>query len=834
MNTCVSLQIKGIVQGVGFRPFVFREAKKHLISGFVKNSLEGVLVEAQGEEKNVNAFVMSISENAPAPANIKEIDIKEIPLQKFENFKILESDKVDTDERTLVCPDLGICDDCLRELFDKNDRRYHYPFINCTNCGPRFTIIDSLPYDRSSTSMKKFKMCQQCSAEFKDPADRRFHAQPDACFECGPSLFFYDYQKSAKVSQQSLKERTWDQGSGNSGFTQRNASNDANFSSIEAARENSDEIINAAARMLVEGKIIAVKGLGGYHLVCDAKNENSLATLRDQKKRDNKAFAVMVKSSDVAKEFCHVSKEEDEILKSCERPIVLLKKKEGIPLPCQLSGDLPELGVMLPCTPVQALLIDAFQRFTDDGSAMLVMTSGNLHDEPIVTEDDEALAKFQGVADAVLGNDREILTRFDDSVVRVLDFGEDQTALQVIRRARGQAPKPINVKTEYNGEMFATGPEQKNTFCYIKNNQAFVSQHIGDVEDLETQDAWFEAKARFEKLFGFDGNCDIVCDKHPEYLTSKWAFKQATQIETTVKLDEVFHHHAHIVSAMAENEVNEPAIGFAFDGTGFGADGCIWGGEVLLCNLETFERVANFAYFPLPGGAQAINNPLRCAYGLAYACDIDEAVSEISEEMGDEAEVCRSMIEENINTPYTSSLGRIFDAVSAYLGICVKPTYEGEAAILLEASIKDEFFDDYDAQEERYSFDILKNTATEHSTALDTSMFVIDPKKVFVAIAEDKKNGVENGLIARRFHDAIVRLVVQVSQITFQIYGIEKVVLSGGVWMNRHLIEHSVQELAEAGFDVVLNRDLPPNDGGVSYGQAVVAMTRKMAKAKEE
>ncbi len=786
---------------------MFREAKKNLICGFVKNSLDGVLIEAEGDEENVNAFVMAISENSPAPATIKEIDIKEIPLQNFADFRILESDKAESEERTLVSPDLGICDDCLQELFDENDRRFHYPFINCTNCGPRFTIIDSLPYDRNSTSMKDFQMCDRCKAEFEDPADRRFHAQPDACFECGPSLSLHIYDLEG-IKTNNVNSKT--------------------------SREQSDEMIHQATTLLNEGKILAVKGLGGYHLVCDAKNKDALKNLREKKHRDNKAFAVMAESVDVAKEFCYVSEEEAEILKSCERPIVLLKKKRSVDLPHDLSGNLPELGVMLPCTPAQALLIDEFQRLTNDQKAMLVMTSGNLHDEPIVISDDEALDKFEGVADAVLSNNRKILTRFDDSVVRVLDFEDGETALQVIRRARGQAPKPICVKIEHKGEVFATGPEQKNTFCYLKNDQAFVSQHIGDVENVETQDAWFEAKSRLERLFGFDENCDIVCDKHPEYLTSKWAFKQATQKAKTVKLDEVFHHHAHIASAMAENGVSEPTIGFAFDGTGFGADGCVWGGEVLLCNLETFERIANFAYFPLPGGTQAINFPLRCAYGLAYACDVDDVVSELRDRMGDEADVCQSMIEENVNTPYTSSVGRIFDAVSAYLGICEKPTYEGEAAISLEACMWDADFSNFDAQEERYVFDVLKNTATEHSTALDTSMFVVDPKKVLQAVAEDKKAGVANAVIARRFHDALMRLVVQVSQITYQIYGIKKVVLAGGVWMNRHLIESCVKELAKAGFDVVLNRDLPPNDGGVSYGQAVVAATRKMAKTKED
>ena len=814
MKTCVSLHIEGIVQGVGFRPFVYREAKKHLIKGTVKNSLDGVIVEAEGEENNVDDFVMALSDEAPQASDVKQIEIKEIPLRNFSDFQILESEDFEQGDRTLVSPDLGICDDCLRELFDKNDRRYHYPFINCTNCGPRFTIIEDLPYDREKTSMSDFEMCYECKAEFRDPDNRRFHAQPDACFECGPKLFLNTFNKTDETAGQGMSD-----------------------TSVTDAQKVSDMIINACSDMLLDGKILAVKGLGGYHLVCDAKNEVALSNLRERKHRDNKAFAVTLKNVEVAKKYCYVSEEEESILKSCERPIVILKKRADFDLPHALSGDLPELGVMLPGTPVQALLLDAFEKKSGDLDAMLVMTSGNLHDEPIVIDDEEAKIKFEGVADAILSNNRKILTRFDDSVLRVLDFGEGQTAVQMIRRARGYAPKPISVTTSHEGDLFATGPEQKNTFCFLKKGKAFVSQHIGDVENATSQDAWFEAKSRFEQLFEIPKNCDIVCDKHPEYLTSKWAFAEATKQENARKFDEVYHHHAHIVSAMAENGVSEPVIGFSFDGTGYGADGCIWGGEVLLCNTETFERVANFAYFPLPGGASAIKHPLKCAYGIAYACDLLEDAPEICERLGEETSVCQSMIDENINTPYTSSLGRIFDAVSAYLGICEKPTYEGEAATMLEACMANEPMSDTSEDsnvEERYAFEILKNSATEHSTALDTSMFVIDERNVFSAIVQDKQQGVSESIIAKRFHDAITRLVVTVSQITYQIYGIKKVALAGGVWMNRYLIEHTVVALTNAGFDVVLNRELPPNDGGVSFGQAIISANRKLAKGKEE
>ena len=802
MKTCVRLHIKGIVQGVGFRPFVYREAKKRELTGWVLNASDGVHVEVEGEELNVDSFVLAMSANAPAAANVTEIDIDQIAPQNFCNFEIRKSDEEGVAEKTLVSPDIATCKDCMRELFDPSDRRYHYQFINCTNCGPRFTIIDELPYDRAKTSMKEFPMCDCCAHEYSDPLDRRFHAQPDACFECGPHVYLYDFESGATT--------------------------------IGDCLESSDAIFEATAKALAAGKIVAVKGLGGFHLVCDAKNKEVLANLRNRKHRDNKAFAVMVNDAEVAKLYCEVTPEEERLLDSSEKPIVLLRKKAAFSLPEELSGKLPELGVMLPYTPVQALLLDAFSHASDDTSAMLVMTSGNLHDEPIVIDDEQAKLKFEGIADLILGNNRKILTRFDDSVVRVLDFGDEQTAVQMVRRARGYAPKPIAIPLENETDIFACGPEQKNTFTYVRNQQAFVSQHIGDVEDADVSDAWFEAKSRFGQLFDFSDECSIVCDKHPEYLPSKWAKKHVVESENVLEFDEAYHHHAHIVSAMAENAIDEATIGFSFDGTGFGADGCIWGGEVLLSNLETYERVSNVAYFPLPSGAGAVKNPSRIAYGLLYSLDLLDEATDFVESMGEEADACASLIESGTNTPYTSSMGRLFDAVSAICGVCRKPTYEGEAAIAFEAAMAQSNFETYDANADRYAFDVQKNSATEHSTALDTSMFVIDPERVIRAVLEDAKNGVDVATISRRFHDAVSRLVVLISQICYEFYGIKKCVLAGGVWMNRYLCETTVKALSAQGFDVVLNRELPPNDGGVSYGQAVVKCARNRAKAAEE
>ena len=764
---------------------------------------------AEGEEKNVEAFILALSNEAPAAADVRTIDIKDAPLEHFHDFKIVASESEDDSERTLVSPDIATCDDCMRELFDKNDRRYHYPFINCTNCGPRFTIIDDLPYDRKKTSMAKFKMCQTCNSEYKDPANRRFHAQPNACFECGPHVYLDDFSEIL----------------------------------IGDNLENSDKIFSIAASEIREGKILAVKGLGGFHFVCDAKNEGALKNLRERKQRDNKAFAVMVKNDDVASKFCEVSEEEKALLKGSEKPIVLLRKKPDFDLPFALSAQLPELGVMLPYTPVQALLIDAFEKETGDENAMLVMTSGNIHDCPIVTGDEEATDKFKDIADAILGNNRKILTRFDDSVARILDFGEGQSAIQFIRRARGYAPKPIKIAgAAVDFKCFAAGPQQKNTFAYAIGGQTFISQHIGDLNDAQTIASWFEAKNRIEKLFNINDNCAIALDSHPEYTASKWAREHVVKAAGNLCMTEVQHHHAHIASALGENNIEDAAIGFAFDGTGYGADGAIWGGEVMLANLSDYERFANLAYFALPGGEAAIKNPLRCAAGLFYAYDmLDDLcdvlrITQASSEHGAKAalaeiETSVNLIEAGVNVPYTSSMGRLFDAISAALGICTKPTYEGEAAILLEASLQKSksgtnLHEENFIPGTNYTFELTKNTATEHSTAHDTSVLVIDAGKVLRAVVEDVKAGAGAPTIARRFHDSVSDLVLLTSQVANQIYEIKKCALAGGVWMNRYLVEQTVKKLQRGGFDVILNKELPPNDGGVSFGQATVCANK--------
>ena len=853
MIDAVDIHVKGIVQGVGFRPFVYRMAKKYLINGWVLNATDGVHIHAEGESALVDEFIMELSDNAPAASKVEEIDIKEVPLEDFDSFEIRFSDDEDVAETTLVSPELATCDDCVAELFNPNDRRYRYPFINCTNCGPRFTIIDHLPYDRAATSMAAFPMCEKCAAEYADPLDRRFHAQPDACFECGPSV-------------------TWSVGA------------DGPIS-LGKTREESDAIFAAAVEMLVAGKILAVKGLGGFHLVCDANNADAVAELRRRKRRDGKALAVMAQGMDDVRALCEASEEEEAVLAGSTRPIVLLRKRPGAAIGAGLADGLSELGVMLPYTPVQHLLMHDFaeawyaanpavDEVGDEPGRLvplLVMTSGNVHDEPICIADEEARAKLAGIADAFLGNNRPILTRFDDSVVRLIQVDEADEkpvyAIQFLRRARGYAPVPVSVAAEgvapAEGIIFAAGPEQKNTFTLLRGTDGFVSQHIGDVENAETYDAWLATKDRFESLFEMTPTA-VACDLHPEYLTSKWAHHQGFPVT------EVQHHHAHIVSVMAEHGLTDAVCGIAFDGTGYGEDGAIWGGEVLLANRQAFERFANFAYVPMPGGAAAIKHPLRMAYGVLWAFDLLDhpGAAAALEALGEQAAVCDQMIDRGINTPMTSSVGRLFDAASALLGICAEPAYEGEPAILLEAAIgrtdvsretsaadatdatpadtnrdpstpalrasaqNDDAGLSASAREaaSRYAIAVVKNTATAASTAQDTSVVLFDAAPAFAALLDDLAADVPVGIIARCFHDAFVQAIVTAAELVRSLYGITTLALSGGVFMNRYLLEHALAALEQAGFTVAVNRDLPPNDGCISFGQAVVAW----ASSKEE
>lgn len=825
----LDITVKGVVQGVGFRPFVFRCAQRFHLTGWVLNALDGVTIHVEGAQNDLDCFAIALVQEAPEAANVKELELNEAPVEGFEEFEIRFSDDAEANETTLVSPDLATCDACVAELFDPENRRYHYPFINCTNCGPRFTIIDELPYDREHTSMKEFTMDEPCQTEYDDPMDRRFHAQPNACFNCGPRLGWIDVEGMLpnEVQQLSIDSLDW-------AFTS----------------EDSDEFVDDCVKLLKAGKIVAVKGLGGYHLVCDALNAEALSALRERKHRYGKAFAVMAHSTEQARAYALISEAEAMQLESSARPIVLLRKRSDVELPLDLAGDLPELGIMLPATPLQHLIARAF-----DG--LLVMTSGNVHDDPIVIEEHEAFEQLAGIADAFLVNNRAIIERFDDSVVRVLEPAGVDPVVQVIRRARGLAPAPVKLPAqvhelgEESPELLAVGSELKNTFTITRGEEAFVSQHLGDMEHVASFDNWLETKDLYEKLFHLQPT-KLACDLHPEYVLSKWARTQAS--ERDLPLTEVQHHHAHVVAAMAENELEGPVCGIAFDGTGYGVDGAIWGGEVLLSNLTTFERFINVAYFPLPGGTQAIHHTDRCAYGVLWAFDLLEHpfAQAFFADQEQETELMTKMIEGGINTPFTSSMGRLFDAASALLGICNEPRYEGEGAILLEAEITKDLGPDAAAElktllaeaekttstlaqeavdptaeldaVERYQFGLIKNTATEQSTAQDTSVLLLDPASVFEALLDDLQAGVDKALIARRFHEAVVRAILTAAETVRALYDINIVTLSGGVFMNRYLTERALSDLQAAGFTIALNRELPPNDASVSYGQAVIGL----------
>lgn len=892
----LELTITGVVQGVGFRPFVYCEAKKFHLTGWVLNTVTGVVVHAEGEADALDKFTLTLSNDAPAAAQVREIAIAEVPLEGFESFEIRFSEGSDREETTLVSPDLATCDECVAELFDPHNRRYHYPFINCTNCGPRFTIMEGLPYDRAKTSMKAFTMCPACQAEYDDPANRRFHAQPDACFECGPAVGWVQSRKTEEDGCDAVcaagVDNASDQTAQRPGAAAQSTANATVTSDMVGAadmaktiswahtRQESDALFVKAATLIAQGGIVAVKGLGGYHLVCDANNEQAIAKLRRRKRREGKAFAVMVASVEAAQKYCSVNDAECRQLQSPARPIVLLQKMPGAELAPGLADALPELGVMLPTTPVQHLLLHACAAvMANDGSktalsstesdvtksntvstaaqtaemnagtvgsaepsneqlnqVMLVMTSGNIHDEPIVTDEKTAFDRLGSVADAFLVNNRAIVGRYDDSVLRVLDAGAAGEVIQFIRRARGFAPLPITINTQkqsaadftHHSELLAVGPEQKSTFTFTRDAKAFVSQHIGDMESVPVMDAWNETRKRYEELFRLHPQC-LVCDYHPEYLTSKWAHKQASA--TGMPLVQVQHHHAHILSVMGENGIEGPVAGFAFDGTGYGLDGAIWGGEVLLSNLKAYERFANFAYIPLPGGAAAIKNPARIAYGALWAFDLLDhpAAQAFVKDQVSDAEVLGQMIDRGLNTPETSSVGRLFDAASALLGICTHPRYEGEAAILLEAALHDGIAHPEKAQSDvnhsgNYRFELIKNVATETSTAADTSVLLIDAAPVFKALLDDLSEGVPVALIARWFHDAFVQIIVDMAEIIRATYDIAVVVLAGGVFMNRYLMQQSIQMLMARGFTVALNRDLPPNDASISYGQAVIGL----------
>lgn len=809
----VHIHVTGIVQGVGMRPFVYREAMAHGICGWVLNAGDGVHIEAHACAEAVDRFVAALSEHAPAAARVERVDIADLEPGGWstadeQGFHIVASQD-QTAHTTLVSPDIATCDDCLRELFDPADRRYHYPFINCTNCGPRFTIIRSLPYDRAATSMDRFPMCPECAAEYANPLDRRFHAQPDACFDCGPHITW--------------REAVNGDACGNSSATP----------AVGTTREASDAIIERCVELLASGGIVAIKGLGGFHLSCDAANEQAVAELRRRKRRSNKPLAVMVRSLADAGRLCHIDDAERELLAGSIRPIVLLRRRtvgEGnggspdiLALAPSVAHDLPELGVMLPYTPLQHLLLAAAA--SHDMHA-LVMTSGNLSEEPIETDDALAWEHLvaAGIADALLGNDRAILSRYDDSVVRVVD-GD----VMPVRRARGYAPQPLSLPA-LDGTtpcVLACGPQQKATIALTRTDSdghttCFVSQHIGDVENGATFDAWSAARSRLENLFDL-APAALACDMHPSYLSSQWAR------EHDLPLIEVQHHHAHIASVMAEAIVagrlapDARVLGIAFDGTGAGTDGTIWGGEFLVARLTDFERVAHLRAWALPGGAASVHDARRNAFALLSELDLLEhpgAAGLLNSLDEQTRSITATMIERGINSPRTSSMGRLFDAATAILGICGQATYEGEPAIELEAAA----WRALDSEIAHFPDDNAGYSASDPSW-LD-GPYVLDQKALFEALLGGIEAGAPANRLALDFHVGIARSSARIASDICVHEGIDTVALSGGVFMNRLLLQLLARELKSAGLTVLVPHTVPVNDGCIAYGQAAVASAR--------
>lgn len=883
----VHIHVTGIVQGVGMRPFVYREAMAHGICGWVLNAGDGVHIEAHASVEALDGFVAALSEHAPAAARVEHVELMDLAPGDWDaaseqGFRIVASQD-QTAHTTLVSPDIATCDDCLRELFDPADRRFHYPFINCTNCGPRFTIIRSLPYDRAATSMDCFPMCPECAAEYGDPLDRRFHAQPDACFECGPHI-------------------TWREGAGDMELEDSGAT-----PAVGSTREASDAIIERCVELLANGCIVAIKGLGGFHLACDASNEQAVTELRRRKRRSNKPLAVMVRNLADAECLCHVDGVERNLLAGSVRPIVLLRRRavcesggspDALALAPSVAHDLPELGVMLPYTPLQHLLLAAAEA---RGTHALVMTSGNLSEEPIETDDGLAWEHLvaSGIADALLGNNRAILSRYDDSVVRVVDG----TGMPV-RRARGYAPQPLSLPALDSTTpcVLACGTQQKATVALTREDAdghvaCFVSQHIGDVENGATFDAWSAARIRLEDLFDLTPAA-LACDLHPSYLSSQWAREQAQ--EQDMPLVEVQHHHAHIASVMAEAIAGRQlapdahVLGIAFDGTGAGTDGTIWGGEFLVVGPADFERAAHLRTWALPGGAASVCDARRNAFALLSELGLLEhpgAAGLLGTLDEQTRSITATMIERNINSPCTSSMGRLFDAAAAALGICGQATYEGEPAIELEAAA----WRALDGEISRFAgnqtgvsasvstsldslfryvlttnplfgifaSDLAKKgspdtlfatsvpdtgpksthlessqrtfTTQSHSKEYESELtvqttsnnpLVLDQKPLFKALLGGIEAGISVNRLALDFHIAIARSSARIAREICAREGIDTVALSGGVFMNRLLLQLLTRKLKDAGLTVLIPQTVPVNDGCIAYGQAAIARVR--------
>ncbi|MGD9118304.1 MAG: carbamoyltransferase HypF [Dehalococcoidia bacterium] len=748
------ISVRGVVQGVGFRPFIYRLAQEHDLKGWVRNTSGNVEIEIEGDESKLNLFLKELEEKAPPMSRIENIEVSLAPPKGYGDFSIKES-LSRQGHYQLVSPDIATCPECKEEIFATADRRYRYAFTNCTNCGPRFTIIEDIPYDRPKTTMRSFKMCPLCQREYDDPLDRRFHAQPNACPVCGPSLALVGGEGKA----------------------------------VEC-----EDAISAASRLLKEGKILAVKGLGGFQLACDATDDGAVKLLRKRKRRPSKPLAVMMASIKAVEKHCLVSPQERELLESPQAPIVLLRWKEGSNIAKTIAPQLKYLGVMLPYTPLHHLLMH-------EAGLPLVMTSGNLSEEPIAKDNDEALRRLKGIADYFLVHNRDIYARYDDSVYMV-----ESGLPQALRRARGYAPYPIFLPFKAK-PVLACGAEDKNTFCLTKDEHAFLSQHIGDMENEETLEHFENTIELYKKLFRVEPEV-IAHDMHPEYLATKYALELGAN--AGLPLVPVQHHHAHIVSCMVENNIEKPAIGVAFDGTGYGPDGTLWGGEFMVADYKSFERVGHFEYVPLPGGAMAIKKPYRMALSYLYTLLGEEFELDglpLASVNADELSIIKQQLKKKINSPLTSSAGRLFDAVSALLGVRGEIDYEAQAAIELEMLAA--------ATKEAKAYPFVINS--------EDGVGIVRLCKLWTALVGDVKSKVQLSEISLKFHKTVAEITAETCQLIAKDSKIKRVALSGGVFQNRLLLKLTIAALQREGFEVLTHRLVPPNDGGLSLGQAVIA-----------
>ncbi|MFD7100056.1 carbamoyltransferase HypF [Streptomyces xanthophaeus] len=771
--------VRGVVQGVGFRPYVYTRAIGLGLAGHVTNTPEGVVAEVEGALAAVSEFCDRLAADAPPLAVVDTVDHCEVPLAGGSGFTIVAS-RTGGLARTLVSPDVATCADCLAELTDPADRRHRHPFITCTHCGPRFTIVTGLPYDRAHTTMARFPMCADCAREYADPADRRFHAQPVACPDCGPRLRLL------------------------TGHPPREAA------------PGTDPVAEAR-RLLAAGAVLAVKGLGGYHLACDAGRPDAVAELRRRKGRGDKPFALMAREPADIEHLVHLGPEERGLLTGAVRPIVLLRRRAGaagagVGVAEAIAPRCPDLGVMLPYTPVHHLLLGL--PGDPPGPRLLVMTSGNLAGEPIVTDDGEALDRLAGLADAWLTHDRPIHVPCDDSVVRVCD-GEQLT----VRRSRGYAPLPVALPLPVPASL-AAGGDLKNTFCLGEGRRAWLSAHIGDMDDLATQYAFERAEQQLESITGVTPAL-LAADRHPGYRSGAWARRSAG----ARPLVRVQHHHAHIASAMAEHGLDgsRPVIGVAFDGTGYGDDGAVWGGEFLLADYTGYTRFAHLAYVPLPGGDAAVHRPYRMALSHLRAAGIDwlPGLPPTDACPPDELRVLARQLDRDLNCVPTSSMGRLFDAVSSLAGICHHAGYEAQAAIELEGAAV--------AAPETgpgYAFALRGPTPSSSGGGAVSAPVTADPAPVLAAVVADVRAGVDPVRIAARFHASVAALVVELCVLARERHGPDTVALTGGVFANALLSSACARSLREQGFTVLRHRNVPPNDGGLSLGQLMVAAAR--------